>query len=239
MAYPLMRRLGPRSALRVVNALGSLKEGASNLSDERPQMGRRAFWRFGAGMSVATALVLAGKTPALAADSQRSALAWVNANRSRLPQTYADVVSHPMAYRRAILQASTPPVRSQLWVEHVRRYRETHLDLTRQQHRVIDSALEVFHDESLFRDSLSAAHEQQLRELKDAAIEAFGKLEARALIATLGTEESTTSSAAYCDCSQSSDWCWFGDCSNLACFTYPTPGGCGTAGVYPCNGLCA
>jgi len=41
----------------------------------------------------------------------------------------------------------------------------------------------------------------------------------------------------YCNCSISSDWCCTGTCSNsVECVTQ---GGCGTAWMYDCNGLCS
>ena len=66
------------------------------------------------------------------------AQAWVKANQDNLPTTYDDLVSHPLAYRRAIYNASAPEVRGKFWEEQWTRYRNTHPTMTDDQKNVLN-----------------------------------------------------------------------------------------------------
>ncbi|MFJ3818129.1 chitin binding peritrophin-A domain-containing protein [Streptomyces sp. NPDC090056] len=72
MVLPLVRRLGPRSTMRVLRALGSLRlnraGGEADGAVDVGGMGRKRFLRLGAGLVVAAGVTLAGRTPALAGE---------------------------------------------------------------------------------------------------------------------------------------------------------------------------
>lgn len=114
--------------------------------------------------------------------------AWIEANRDQLPHRFDDVVSHSMPYRLAICAELPPRERGQLWLEHLARYRTSHTDLTGPQLRVLDHAEDVVGRESTFAHTRTTS-DPELDQLKDAAIAAFGRDEARNLIATLGPPE--------------------------------------------------
>ena len=108
IAPVLARRLGTRSTVRVLVALGRLREEPMT-ADARPsgrRMNRAQFLRLCAGAAVGTGIVLTGNAPALAgAPDARRARAWVEAHRSALPQRYEAVTSLPMSYRREVFRA--------------------------------------------------------------------------------------------------------------------------------------
>jgi hypothetical protein len=233
MALPLMRRLGLRSTLRLLRAFGELR-------DEQPKaaggLGRKEFLRLGAGLGVAVGLVLTGRSPAMAATESAEAVAWLRANPGRLPERYDDFAQFTVAYRQAIFGELAPRVRRDLWTEHLRRYAAARPPLSPQQLQVIERAEQVLGDEATFAGR-SAAVDGRLGELRDAAIEAFGREEARRLIATLGPDERGVDPAlADCECSTVSDYCWY-HCSQADNCNW-TSSGCGTAWQYPCNGIC-
>ncbi len=213
----------------------------------RRAIGRADFLRL--GVLVAGGVILTGKVPAFAQQEADSAQSWVGKNPGRLPQTYREVVSYPESYRKAILQASSPRLRSQLWVEHLNRYRAAHPDLSAAQSSVIDRATKLAAKESTFdwEHADRPAIRQQLDDLKAAALQAFGHDEAYALGGVLGPSTGPptapqTLAAQYdggdCNCSWDDDWCDHDhgfSCSLGGC---DTVGGCGWFGASLCNGLC-
>lgn len=74
-------------------------------------MGRAGFLRLAAGLGAAVGLVLFGKTPAFAVPRSVAAR-WAEANKTRLPQNYHNLIAYPMEYRRAIFGELTPSRRT-------------------------------------------------------------------------------------------------------------------------------
>lgn len=64
---------------------------------------------------------------------------WVEAHKGALPQFYDQVVSYPMAHRRAIFGNLTPEARSALWRENLRRF-AIGRELTAEQQGYLDHA---------------------------------------------------------------------------------------------------
>jgi hypothetical protein len=117
--------------------------------------------------------------------------AWVLANKHRLPQTYAEFSDFTLTYRRAIYQELTPETRAQLWTDHLARYLEVHPDLSPEQQRIIADAQEVIGrpDPREPGRPMPPALHSRLDDMRRRAVEAFGRDEARDLLATLGPPE--------------------------------------------------
>ncbi|MFF3437594.1 bacteriocin fulvocin C-related protein [Streptosporangium sp. NPDC002721] len=147
-----------------------------------------------------------------------------------------------MEYRQAIFSSLSPKSRSGLWVEHLKNYRTSHGELSEKQISIIDRATALLSSESTFIQGRGLDTDRRLREVREAAVEAFGHDEARTLIATLGPTENIndTQAAALadCQCSNIDDWCStsYSCVSSTSCRW--TPFGCGTGWVYQCNGKC-
>ncbi|MER7077709.1 hypothetical protein SAMN02982929_06273 [Saccharopolyspora kobensis] len=219
LGFALARHLGLRSTLAVVGALGRARRK-----------------RLGALPLIAGLAVVAGLTrlrsPGGGSDDDPDA--WVAANREQLPQAYAQVVEHPMAYRRAIFNASPAATKARLWTEHLQHYGEAHPGLSDDQERVLRRAVAVLGDESLHAQPISDEQERTLEDLRN-EVNALFEGEAKALIATLGPVEVETARKTDCQCSTKSDYCWMGcvpsdDCRRVS--------GCGTGWAYTCNGWC-
>ncbi|MEU4491233.1 bacteriocin fulvocin C-related protein [Streptomyces purpurascens] len=237
MTPPLLRRLGPRSTLRVLRALGDLRRADAHHTADRPVTGRtlrRAqFLRAGAGLVVAAGVIMRGSTPAFAENEHEAARRWVLAHRGALPTTYDDVVAHPLSHRRAIHEALPPKARSGLWAEHLRRFGADHPQLSAAQRRVWDRAVAVASDPATFEGEPPA----EVAELGRAAREAFGPDGARAMLAVLGPASEAAPPPPNCECNRIDVYCgWDGDCIDNGC--RHTSAGCGSLYIYPCNGLC-
>lgn len=235
MATALVLHLGPRSTARVLRALGELEQRAKDVAS-RPNeqgMGRKQFLRLVGGAAAAAGLIATAQSPALAQSPHAKAAAWVEANMDRLPRTYAGIVRHPMAYRKAILRVLTPKERGQVWADHARWYRRTHPNLTQAQNKVVDDAIAVASRGLDPRPDLDT----ELRGLEQSGKAAFGQQEAGALLATLGPAEPDDAQAS-CNCSTESQWCsWLYDCgTQIRCTIVPND--CGTFNDYDCNGTC-
>ena len=242
MVVALVRRLGVRSAVRVLRALG--EQHHDSTATESPgsaglaRIGRTQFLRLGAGVTVATGLLVKGVAPAWAqAQDASSAQAWVAANRDRLPVTYEEVAAHPMAYRRAIVQALTPAQRSQLWVEHVRRFRAAHPGLSGEKAAAVNRAEKAAATVSVFEQgpghtALSDLHRQ--------AVNALGPDQAAVLLSRLGAPATGTArQLPDCECSSLQDLCTGNrNCQPRDDVCTRTEGGCGTFWARICDGLC-
>lgn len=268
MMLPLLRRLGARSAFRVIGALGDLpdRQPEAGQGDTQSAVSRKQFLRFGAGAGVAAGLLLTGKAPAFATTRRPGAwanpAAWARANKAKLPRSYDEVLAYPEMYRRAIHVESSPQVRSQLWSEQLTRYRAAHPALSGEQASVVDTAAALAADPATFADTMTTHVRQRLSGLRDSAIKVFGTNDARQLVAMLGPEQpvpaSATSASAIpagvvvngCGCSVESDYCFQSSCvpwQDCTC-NGPFPndcipcsavsGGCGTFYQYPCDGGC-
>lgn len=222
--------LGPSRSLRVVR---SLSGGDLVIND------RRRLLKAVPGVAAGAFLISGGlAAPALASGS-RSADAtrrWVKANKGRLPTRYDDVVTYPMAYRRAIFQELEPAVRRQLWLEHFDRYRASHPELSAEQSAVIDRAAAVM--DKVF--TTSGDHRAAVEGMKRDAIKAYGNAEARTLIATLGPPEKAAD-VPNCSCASFDDWCGNGQYCNddaISGGCNRSDFGCGAGWIYPCDGIC-
>ncbi|MEV0242331.1 bacteriocin fulvocin C-related protein [Streptomyces sp. NPDC050674] len=236
MTVPLLRRLGPRSALRVLRALGDLRGADARHTADRPVTGRtlrRAqFLRAGAGLVVAAGVIMRGSTPAFAENEAEAARRWVLAHRDALPTTYDDVAALPVSHRRALHEALPAKARSGLWSEHLRRFGAARPELSAAQRRVLDRALAVASDPATFEGEPPA----EVAKLGEAARDAFGPAEARAMLAVLGPAPQAAP-PPNCECNRIDVYCgWDGDCIDNGC--RHTSMGCGSLYIYPCNGLC-
>lgn len=233
MAGPMIRALGPRSTINVLRALGQQRNKTTGDGDgpSGKSVLNRAILQFGSGLLVAGGLILSGML-SVGPDPAR---AWVKANADRLPQNYDDLVSHPLDYRRAIYQELAPAVRSSLWVEHLRRYRQEHPNLSTAQNEVLDSASKMMAHESNFvaGSGLSAERYSQFR---SAAQDAFGHEEAARIFATLGPSDEQVQSSHSCTCSSHDDWC--GNRTSCNAGDCTVQGGCGALWGQACDGLC-
>lgn len=252
IAVPLARRLGLAASARVIQALGRLRRRADGRADELPgaptgtaQLSRAHFLRLSGGVGVIAGMALTGTMPAFADIEKQSARDWVAVNRAALPDTYDTFAKYPLTFRREIFTASAPEVRSRLWTAHLDQFRAARPSLTPEQHRVLDEARALVARHEIWEPAQAgrSADTTRLRALRDAAIEAFGKPEAYAAIATLGpapaarTQTARTGTVDTCPCATTDGWC-----GDLHC--YPgnceyRPSGCGTAWVEPCDGTCS
>ncbi|GAA0593290.1 hypothetical protein GCM10010174_05510 [Kutzneria viridogrisea] len=188
-------------------------------------------------------MILAGRTAAFAERKCAAIDSWIEANKERLPEHYDAIIAYPMEYRMAIFSALSTESKSRFWLEHLNRYRTTHPGLTAEQVKVLDSATAIAGTQSTFERTLDPDMSRRLGDLKEAAVEAFGYNEARALIATLGPPDESAASRASlldkpsCQCSDRDNWCsnnqYCGKTNN--CQRHK---GCGSLGLYVCNGLC-
>jgi hypothetical protein len=241
MAVPLVRLLGVRSTVRLLRALGGLPS-TRPVATSGQRLGRKRFLQLGAGLAAAAGLVLAGKTPATAAEAPEcaKARAWVKANLDKLPRNYADFAAHSMAYRQAIYAELPAEIRSKLWAAHFDHYQATHAGLTTEQRKVIDQASTIVAGTGTFTAARHAGTEQRITELGESAIAAFGHAEAHAIVATLGPAEPAKAAVgplAVCECSTwDTKWCW-GVCRESSACEY-TWTGCGSLWAWPCDGWC-
>ncbi len=270
MAPVLIRRLGARSTLRVMIALGKLREQPmiTDVRSSGRRMDRAQFLRLCVGAAVGARLLLTGTTPAFAASSDNQvARDWVKANKGALPQQYDAVTSMPMSHRREIFRASSPSVRSQLFVQQLTRDRTDHAPtLTAKQRAALDRGIELFSNPQLFAaNGLTDGNRKAIDALRNEGIGSFGAGKAAALFASLESpailaqepgqrmsDEATVAAAKAssqagtrdwyddCTCANASDYC----SGRLKCdkldgsYCDHTNGGCGSGWVYDCDGLC-
>jgi hypothetical protein len=236
MVPPLARRLGPRATVRVLRALGRVREEARREGAAPADgVGRKRFLQLCGGVVAAAGLTLAGRTPAFAQSETTRARAWVAAHHDRLPRAYADIVRHPVPYRKAILRELTPHERTRAWLDHLDAYRAAHPDLTDAQRRVVEDARDVASRVFLTDRDLRP----EVRAVEEAAKREFGREGAAGLLARLGPADAPGSgpeALAWCICSTESDYCSAGQCKGGGCAIDPDD--CGSLWNYDCNGLC-
>lgn len=168
--------------------------------------------------------------PAPATEDCETVHAWVEANAERLPTQYNDFARYSMAYRRGIYSALPAEQQIALWKEHLRRYLESHRDLSAEQVKVLKQVLATFE----LNDNVL---DEQTRTIE----EAFGQEEARLIIATLGPEEAPEDhslAAPDCECNQIQDYCWWGWCREVGNSCRRKSTGCGSGWNKVCNGVC-
>lgn len=234
LAVPLARRLGPRSSVKVLRALGQARAEATT---GRGRLGRAEFLRLGGGLAVAGAVLVKGTTPAFARDKDAAAAQeWVGRNADRLPTRYDDVAALPVAHRRAVFQALPAEARSALWVEHIDRWRSAHPGLTPAQARVVDRARAAAADVSTFRFERGRRGTEEMLRIDADARAAFEPAASNALLATLGPVEAAA--LPDCECNTYSDKCWSSSCIWVQNSCVRSDSGCGTLWTWSCNGLC-
>ncbi|MFD5074287.1 bacteriocin fulvocin C-related protein [Streptomyces sp. NPDC058371] len=238
IALPLARRLGPRSTLAVLRALGQARaEGAKASTGGRALMGRAQFLRLGGGVAVAAAVLLKGTTPAFAqGKDQATAREWVRAHADRLPTRYGDVAALPLAHRRAVFAALPAKARSALWVEHIERFRADHQGLTPGQASVVEQAHALASKVSTFEFERGRRGAEEAPDLDARAVAAFGATSARALLATLGPAEALA--LPDCECNVFSDYCINSGCVYVQNTCEYDSSGCGKLWTWACDGLC-
>ena len=238
MGIRLLRHLGVRRAMDVLGALGRARRPESAPRNAGAAAALSQLLTGLVGLAAAGSLIMA-KTPSGTGPEGTNPHAWVEANKDRLPHGYDDLAAHSLPYRKAIFSALAPEARTGLWVEHLNRYRAAHPGLSDIQAEVIDRAVALVSrmGESAYRPA------EELQAVENAAMNAFGRDEARTLLATLGPGSAPGESAAAttpdCDCANYSDWCG----SGTGCTNYPRPciessSGCGTLWTWECNGIC-
>lgn len=249
MALMLGRHLGPRLSVKVLYALGEMREKARSqpvvdVPDQQVRAGMRRgqFLRVAAGAAVVGGLILAGRAPAFANAGTVELRSWLKANAGNLPSTYDEITSYALSYRRAILANSSGAVRSRMWTEQLLRYQQTHPGLTAAQNEVIGSAAAIAASEATFDFELAdrSAISARLDALGAAARREFGQSEARTLLATLGTAAATAApdAAPPCNCSIRSDYCDTRCIGAPFCVCGTSAHGCGTFWAFACNGQC-
>ncbi|GIH74592.1 bacteriocin fulvocin C-related protein [Planobispora longispora] len=249
MAIRLASRLGFRGTYGLLAALGEARKEAERHDDAHSgaASGRRRFLRT-AGLGIAVS-VIAGRTSLAqaASDSPSPAEAWVEANKANLPQTYEAFSAHDLSHRQAIFTELSPKVRSNLWVTHVQRYRQSHPNMSAEQQEVIRTALELYRDVTTFAVLPTEETYDKLQSLNTAAIAAFGADEAHALLSNLGpqkphiaSDQSTLAAASDCGCSADlpNNCPSYQPCRRGAYSCSSSGMGCGPGWVWPCNGMC-
>lgn len=244
MAIQLIRAIGIRSTMRVLRALGQNTTSPDTATESTTgQISRQRFLKqIAVGGAMASGLVLFGRLPALAAPAPTQEELWVKANLHRLPQRYDDFVSFDVAHRKEIYRALAPETRSSLWRTQFEQYVTIHPKMTTDQRTVLEYALDLTRQPSIFVDDPNPDEvTRQLEHLRVTAIDAFGKEEGRALFTALGPTDDSAARAG-CGCSCSSDWCdtrcqCCGDCNNCHCGCSNL--GCGTMMTSRCSGTCS
>ncbi|MEU2062777.1 bacteriocin fulvocin C-related protein [Streptomyces sp. NPDC013455] len=235
LSLALARRLGVRSTVRVLQALGALREqvtrGQGRVPGSASPVSRKRFLHLVGGAVAAVGLSTAGQTPAFATASEPAkAAAWVRANMGTLPRTYAEIVRHPVTYRRAIFQVLTPEERSRAWLDHFAAYRRARPKLSAAQQQVMAGLTEL--TPRVFDEP--GRHGAELDALAERARRAFGLAEAAALLARLGPDDGLELRRPDCNCNMSDAYCY--RCGPVNCNA--SSWGCGTLYTKPCNGVC-
>ncbi|MER6308685.1 hypothetical protein [Streptomyces sp. NPDC001657] len=144
-----------------------------------------------AGALTAARLLFTGKPPTAAAQENSEAAHWAAAHRDNLPRTYDAVTAYPVAYQRAIFDASPPDIQSRLWIEALGRDRASRTGMTSAQEDIYARAIKLASDQRLFTttpETLPDLH-QRLTDLRRNALQAFGQASACRLLLALGTSK--------------------------------------------------
>jgi hypothetical protein len=241
MATRLARHLGLQTTLRLLGALGEMRNSSMPASggDDSPRgMGRAQFLRL-TGLGVAAAMLGGTATANASTSAMGQAQKWVASNKGNLPRDYEAFAASGMEIRKAVYEEIQPDERRQLWREHLRRYDARRASMTDDQRAVLDRAIELVDKESLFSGPPGDGLREELGILGERATAAFGKEEARAMLATLGPAVSAQDGS--CDCNVDDIWgcdsCLaVNPCSTSWCTC--SGSGCGTFWSWPCNGRC-
>ncbi|HWN70168.1 MAG TPA: bacteriocin fulvocin C-related protein [Haliangium sp.] len=201
---------------------------------------------------LAVIMAMLGDNNAFAQSSQScdaEARAWADENLDALPQTLHELLAVPGPYRKAVYRLLAPEIKSNVWRAHLGVFLDTHPELSRVQQRALRDAIS-FASPDTFRigviaDSRAArARDQRARALHRRFVEQFGAEQAGDLLGSLGADEGRatgdvvgTEGEQECECADADAYC-DGDfhCDPGGCVK--SNGGCGTLGLYDCDGLC-
>lgn len=241
---------GPRLSARLALLLGPARSvavlRALNRADVVVNGGRRGFLK-AVPLAALGAFVVSGglAAPAMAAPGRRRmTTAEVRAAVDQLrplPSTYAEVIAHPMAIRRAVYARLPESRRGDLWREQLSRYRSAHPELTADQAAVIERALALI--PTVF-GSADGTGSDRLDQLKEAAVAAFGPRTAATIFGTLGPLEQPAPAAVTptwdcgCDCDCNPDFTPCDGCGEVAWTCRHTYDGCGWFLKESCTGAC-
>jgi hypothetical protein len=228
MGIALMRHLGPQSMMRVLEAVG--REWPSRNEPTFDRTGKRgSILQIGIGLRAMAGSLMMRRSFKAGAPGV-NLRSWAGVNEGLLSLSYNELIKYSIPYRNAILGTLPLEMQSQLWIEHLNRYRAAHPDLLQGKIEVINCAIALLPRIFAEEQGLSA----NLKRLEEAAKQAFGD-EAGAVIATLGPAAPELSRLT-CDCATESDWCG----SNMLCGSAncTTAFRCGTFWRHTCSGRC-
>lgn len=195
-------------------------------------------------------------------DPTEAARQWaVGLSADSLAQAADDIHNYPFMYRRAIMGAAAPELRSRTWRGHIGDYLQTHPDLNGATVGLLQTAIALASPENL--SAPTADVQAQVKATGDAIQAALGREDAMYLLYRLGPSEGTfqsheptklklanwvrgkfTALAAMmtrnCDCSV--DW----GCDGIFTYCRDKTGcpiqtdwpACGWLWEWPCDGLC-
>lgn len=168
--------------------------------------------------------------------------------RGNVAATYASISSLPTPLARAAFRSQSVTMQSDLWLFHLERFLNSHLELADDQRNVILEAIGllatgVTDDRELGGEP--APHVQRaLALLTEHARTVLGQELSAEAFTGLGSPSVTTRSriaplmgSPECNCSGDSDWCEGNEYSCRTTKCTPT-WGCGTLFLYPCTGIC-
>lgn len=242
LAAHMVRYLGVRASVRVLKALGDLRQTQQEREIQSPRsnsISRSAFLRVVGG-----ALTVAAVTSGFGSGTaQASAAQWVEQNAGPVPHTYAGVNSLAPEYRLAFFRTFAPEERRTYWLENLTAFRKVrpNASMTDRQTAVIARLEAFFRATPSFAAGVDPAAHESISLLRTDTEGSFSQDDARTLL--LGTMDPQLAAASTaCKCSSSSDYCP-GDFSSCR---YPSQFGgciwlsygCGTFYNYPCDGNC-
>lgn len=161
---------------------------------------------------------------------------WVEQHRADLPATLDALVRFPIVYRRAIYAALPVEVRSRLWQDH--------WDQFIQDNELTDSQQELLIRvrDNVDRYLAMEPGDPELVRFEDEVRRTLGDELGRGAVAVLGPTpvgvENEGLQTPDCACSIGSDWCGSGHECLLGSNCNYQDWGCGTFGIYACDGLC-
>lgn len=159
---------------------------------------------------------------------------------------YAQLSELSKGDRKASFSLKSAEDKSSLWRVHLGLNLARHPEWTEQQRSIVLEALTMATPElyKIPKDSnWTRLVDEPVRLLTQRAMLVFTKAEGAALFSELGFNEEPKSNhtrrpaTAGCGCSQESDWCAPYQCLSSECTVIIL--GCGTFGIYACNGRCS
>jgi hypothetical protein len=216
--------------------------------------------------TMSTMALVAAKRPAVSISGCTAVSQWVAAHESELPKTYAEIIRYPTAYRKIIQSKLAWPVRRDMWLTQLKLYSESAV-LSPEQRAFVSSAAGPFR-EMLGDQTTQSRRETISDSLNAIAGKVLGRDLHHAIFFVLGPEDPSTQANSRgvaetgrqpqfflaalrnpakvpaifetnCTCHQlvTGPECTAAECieSTPSCTVSQ---GCGTGGVYSCNGVC-